>query len=148
MCVLVRYGCVYVRGVWVCGCVDLDVCLFLYPVYKRDLCIACSIIWQFSSNDIPYFSFLPNISSNTYILVATMTTKAKKKQINMVSNFMSNRIYIAVAHYSGKVILFSYWQVKNWIFVCFIKEGHFFIDHFEIINLFWTRTIFLNVVIL
>lgn len=65
-----------------------------------------------------------------------MTTKAKKKQINMVSNFMSSRIYITVTHYSGKVTLFSYWQVKNWIFVCFIKEGHFLIDHFEVINLF------------
>lgn len=54
-----------------------------------------------------------------------MTTKAKKKQINMVPNFTSNRIYISITHYSGKATVFSYWQVKNWIFVYFIKEGRF-----------------------
>lgn len=40
----VRCACMCVRGAWVCGWVDIDVCLFLYPVYERELCIVYCII--------------------------------------------------------------------------------------------------------
>lgn len=82
-------------------------------------------------------TFLPNIASKTDALAATLTTSAKKKQINTVSNLISNRIDFVIVHYSGKVIIFNHFQVKNWTLVYFIKK-YLFIDQLEAVNQFCT----------